>query len=206
MDIGSSIPAVFALAVGWALNEVSASFRLRREDRRAAGPILSDLFEIRHQLVTLEAVKKELEKQFLIPAQGQLQLQNFLLAFMPSSPNLVERYEEAVSALALVDPIRAFRLRSQPLIAPFLAHLRGLAASDQAGSEFWRRVVEPTLQPLFIKHLEELIPEVALAHGLRTWWQARQRLKKPIFDESDRVLISDILGKMKAASVPPAGP
>ena len=205
MDIGSLIPAVFALAVGWALNEVSASFRLRREDRRAAGPILSDLFEIRHQLVTLEAVKKEFEEHFQIPAQGQLQLQNFIQAFMPTSPNLFERYEEAVSSLALVDPIRAFRLRSQPLIGPFLAHLRGLAASDQAGSEFWTRAVEPTVRGVFIKHLEELIPEVALAHGLRTWWQARQRLKKPIFDESDRIVITDILAKMKAASVPPAG-
>jgi hypothetical protein len=179
--------------------------RLRREDRRATGPILTDLFEIRHQLVALDAFKKELGKQIQIPAQAQLQLHNYILGLVPSPPKFVERYEEAVSALARVDPIQAFRLRSQPLIGPFLGQLRGMAASDQAGSEFWTRVVEPALQPLFIGHLEELIRDVAWAHGWRTWWRAGRRLKKPIITESDKALISDLLGKVKATSGPATG-
>jgi hypothetical protein len=196
---------VLALILGWALNELGSSLRLRREDRRAAGPVLMDLFEIRHRIVALDAWRKEMITHFPIPAQAQLQLQNIVLTLMPTSPNLAERYEEAVSTLALVDPILAFRLRGLPSLDPLLTQLRGLAALKQVDSEFWSGIGEPTMMAPLIEHLEESILDVAKAHGWRTWWQARGRLKKPTLCEAERAQISDLLTKLKAASGPASG-
>jgi hypothetical protein len=200
------LQAVFSMAAGFALNEVSQLIRLRRKDRRAAGPVLSDLFEIRHKIIALDAWKREFTTHFPIPAQAQLQLQNFVLTLMPTPPNFVERYEEAVSTLALVDPILAFRLRGLPLIGPLLAQLRGLAALKQVDSEFWSRIGEPKMFATIIQPLEESILDVARAHGWRTWWQARSRLKRPTLSEGDRAQISDLLTKLKATCGTAAGP
>lgn len=192
-------PAI-TLILGWALSELGSLLRLRHEDRRAAGPVLSDLFEIRQTIVALDAWKKEFATHFPIPAQAQLQLQNIVLTLMPTSPNLAERFEEAVSTLALMDPILAFRLRGLPSIGPLPAQLRGLAALKQVDSEFWCGIGEPKMFAILIQPLEESILEVAKAHGWRTWWQARRPLKRPTQSEAERAQISDLFTKPKATS------
>jgi len=126
------IITLLAVALGWLLNELSTLLRLRREDRRAAGPVLTDLLEIRHRLVALDAVVAELGKRFEVPPQGRLLLQRFLQTLIPEAPKFVETYEAAVSTLARVDPIIAFRVRGQPWIAPLLARLRALAACGKS--------------------------------------------------------------------------
>ena len=199
MEIGGLFP-VLTLVLGWALNEVGSLARLRREDRRAAGPVLTDLLDIRHNLLAFDAYSKELAAHFPMSAQAQVQLQNLILALMPDPPNLVERYEQAVSTLARVDPIAAFRLRGQTTIGPALTQLRSLAASKQTDSEFWLGLVEPQMLALLMPHLEELILDVAWAHGWTTWWRAQRRLKKPHFSPSEMVWISELLAKVKTAA------
>jgi hypothetical protein len=199
------IITLLAVALGWLLSELSTLLRLRREDRRAAGPLLSDLLEIRHRLVALDAFRKELGKQVQIPAQAQLQVQQYIRALVPDPPRFAEKYAEAVSALARVDPIRAFRLRGQPLIGPLLAQLAGLAASDQAASGLWIAVAEPKLLGLLVPHLEELILDVAGAHGWRTWWRVRRRLREPVLSRSDKERIFNFLAEIKKASGSAAG-
>jgi hypothetical protein len=202
------IVPLLAVALGWLLNELSSLIRLRREDRRTAGPVLTDLLEIRHRLLTLnEAVKeyvKELGKHLQIPPQAQLQFQQYLQTLLqtsfPQAPVFIEQYEEAVSTLARVDPIRAFRLRSQPLIAPFLDWVRSLAASSEPDVRLWNAVVEPELLGRFKPHIEELILDVARAHGWLTWWRARRRLAEPTLSEADRKWISDFIEKLKSAA------
>ncbi|MFZ0332519.1 MAG: hypothetical protein WBG29_05580 [Candidatus Acidiferrales bacterium] len=199
---------LLAVALGWLLNELSSLIRLRREDRRAAGPVLTDLLEIRHRLLTLnEAAKeyvKELGKHLQLSSQAQLQFQQYLRTFLrtsfPQSPLFIEQYEEAVSMLGRVDPIRAFRLRSQPLIAPLLDWLQNLAASTETDTQIWSTVFEPELLGRFKPHIEELILDVARAHGWLTWWRARRRLAEPTLSEADRKWISDFIEKLKSAA------
>ena len=199
------IITLLAVALGWLLNELSTLLRLRREDRRAAGPVLTDLLEIRHRLVALDAVVAELGKRFEVPPQGRLLLQRFLQTLIPEAPKFVETYEAAVSTLARVDPIIAFRVRGQPWIAPLLARLRALAAFDQAGAEFWSAVVEPGVLTLLRPGLEELILDVARAHGWRTWWRVRRRLREPVLSRSDKERIFNFLAEIKKASGSAAG-
>lgn len=202
------IVPLLAVALGWLLNELSSLVRLRREDRRTAGPVLTDLLEIRHRLLTLnEAVReyvKELGKHLQLPSQAQLQFQQYLQTLLqtsfPQSPRFIEKYEEAVSTLARVDPIRAFRLRSQPLIAPFLDWLQSLAASTETDAQIWSTVFEPELLGKFKPHIEELILDVARAHGWLTWWRARRRLRQPALSEADKKWISDLIEKLKKAA------
>jgi hypothetical protein len=92
MEIGGLFP-VLTLVLSWALNEVGSLVRLRREDRRAAGPVLTDLLEIRHSLVGLGATMRRLDKEFQIPAQARLHLQQHIRALVPDPPKLVENYE-----------------------------------------------------------------------------------------------------------------
>ncbi len=188
---------LLAVALGWLLNELSSLVRLRREDRRAAGPVLTDLLEIRHRLLTVDAYVKELGKQFQIPPQAQLQLRQHIQTLFPESHTFIEKYEEAVSTLARVDPIRAFRLRDQALIAPFLAWFRGLAASTETDSEIWIAIFEPEFLGRFKPHLEELILDVACAHGWVTWWRTRRRLREPTLSEADRKWIFDFMEKLR---------
>jgi hypothetical protein len=61
---------LLAVAIGWLLNELSSLIRLRREDRRSAGPVLTDLLEIRHKLITLNEAVKEYLKE--LGKHGQL--------------------------------------------------------------------------------------------------------------------------------------
>jgi len=198
MDIVSLFP-VLTLILGWTLNEVGSSLRLRREHRRSAGPLLTDLLEVRHDLIVLHAVTTELGKKFQIPPQAQLLVQQYIRALIPEPPKFLEKYEEAISTLARADPIRAFRLRGQPLIGPFLAQLRGLAASDEAASGFWISVVEPELLKMIRPHLDQLILDLARVHGWLTWWNTHAQLRKEVPSQSDKKWISDLLAKIKKA-------
>jgi hypothetical protein len=199
----NKIIPLLAVALGWLLNELSSLVRLRREDRRAAGPVLTDILEIRHRLLTVDECVKELGKQLQIPSQAQLQFQQYIQTLFPEPPQFIEKYEEAVSTLARVDPIRAFRLRGQPLIAPFLACLQGLAASTKTDTEIWSTILQPQFLARFRPHIEELILDVARAHGWVTWWRARRRLREPALSEADRKWISDVIDKAKKAGEGP---
>lgn len=190
--------ALVGVALGWALTELGLFLRLRREDRRLEGPILTDLLEIRHRLFVLDAGIKEISKEIPFSTQDKVQLQRLVLTLFPEPPEFLERYEEALSALARIDPIRAFRLRGQPLIAPFLAQFQSLAAT-QTDSEIWTTIVQPELLARVKPHIEELILDVACAHSWRSWWQARKLLRKPTLSEADRKWISDVIEKLKKA-------
>lgn len=195
----NKIIPLIAVAVGWLLSELSSLVRLRREDRRAAGPVLADLLEIRHRLLAVDEYVKEVGKQIPIPSQDKLQLQQWMQTLFPEPPRFIEKYEEAVLTLARVAPIRAFRLRGQPLMVPLLASLRGLAASTKADAEIWGTILEPEFLGRFKPHIEELILDVARAHGWVTWWRARRRLRQPTLSEADRKWISNYIDQLKKA-------
>ena len=200
------IITLLAVALGWLLNELTNLLRLRREDRRAVGPVLRDLLEIRHRLIALDFVLPELKKHFPIPPEAEFPLKQILIAMVPEGPHFAERYEEAVSIVARAEPLLAFRLTNQPVLGRLMNLLRDLVASDQAASKFWATVGEPKLLELVKPLLEELILDVARAHGPLTKWRTRRYLKKPLDlapDEQQKIsaFLSE-LQKQQSASPP----
>jgi hypothetical protein len=202
--LAGALEAYLLVLGGWLLNELSSLIRLRREDRRLAGPVLTDLLEIRHRITTVNEMTKEyvneVGKHVEIPPQVRLQLQQYFQIQFPQPPQFLEKYEEAVSTLARVDPIRAFRLRDQLLIAPMLTQLQGLASATRTDTAIWISILEPELLGKFKAHIEELILDVARAHGWLAWWRSRRILRKPILSEADKNWISTIVDKAKKAS------
>jgi len=191
---------------GWLLTELSSLLRLQREDRRAAGPVLTDLLEIRRRVIGLDSAMKRFGDELQIPAPALLQLQQYIRAILPEPPRFVEKYEEAIATLARVDPVQAFRLRGQSFLGPFLAQVENLATTDQAGCELWCKVAKPKLLAQVVPNLEGLILDVARAHGWRTWWAARRHLRKPILDQDFEDFVSEIVAEIKkSATKGPAG-
>lgn len=194
---------LLAVAVGWLLNELSSLIRLRREDRRSIGPVLRDLLEIRHRLFALDSAIAELKRHLPIPAEAESPLKQVLKMLVPPPPRLQERYDEAVSIVARANPLLASRLSRQGSLEPYLNKLGQLAASDPAASNFWSTVVEPFLLQLVKPNLDELILDVAKAHGFLTGWRVRRTLKKPMeLTQHEQQQISNLLSQAQTATPP----
>lgn len=194
---------LLAVAVGWLLNELSSLIRLRREDRRSIGPVLRDLLEIRHRLFALDSAIAELKRHLPIPAEAESPLKQVLSMLVPPPPRLQERYDEAVSIVARANPLLAFRLGYQPTLETLLASLRNLAASDPATSKLCSSTVEPALLHLFKPRLDELILDVAQAHGFLTKWRARRILRRPMqLTQEEQQQISHLLSQAQATTPP----
>jgi hypothetical protein len=195
-----------AVVLGWFLNEVSATLRLAREDRRVAGLVLNDLLEVSHRLRALDSTIGELKKYFPLSLETEMTLKQALDLIVPEAPHFADRYEEAVSIIARSDPLLPFRLGNQPMMGRLMAWLRGLAASDQTASIFWTSVGEPGLLKLFNPHLEELIRDVARVHGWRTRWRTGRTLKKPLeFTKEEHEWVSSLLS-VAQSQLPTAKP
>jgi hypothetical protein len=199
MEIGSIFP-VLTLILGWALNEVGSSLRLRREDRRAAGPLLADLLMLRHQLFALENVVAHLRSHVQFPAQVELWLKQYICQAGPEPSKFAEKFEEAVTQIARADPILAFRLRGQPFLGQVLPQWRAIIMADETASKIWQGTVEPGFLKLVKPHLEQLILDVAWVHGWWAWFRTRRRLKRPLeFAQAEKDGISAYLAALQAA-------
>ena len=73
----------------------------------------------------------------------------------------------------------AFRLRGKDQYRLLLEWVGALAKVDGLGKQLsiW---LEDKLTDAFLSNLEELIIDVAKAHGLRTWWKVHKRISKPV--------------------------
>jgi hypothetical protein len=174
IDLKDALPIV-GVAAGWALNEVSQLFRVRREDRKAVGRALADLLEIRHRLIMVPKAVEELSKRFPIPEQGQVFIGHALATLMPTEA-LTKRYEESVSLVAGVDPLLGFRLQSQDLVSPLISQMRA-AALNSGSAAAWQKFERWFLEQL-VPELDKTVLDVAWLHGIVTWFRTRRRLNR----------------------------
>ena len=169
--------AVLALIIGWLLSELSHRFRTGH-GRVAIGQALSELLELRHGLLVLAEAVKEVVNHLKAPPEFQAVLRSVLSSLIPGRADLHARYVQAVTTIAGVSPVLAYRLRGPETALPLLDQLAGLAASEPSAAGVW-----PGLEAEIIAQvrprLEELIRKAAWCHGWRTWWEVRRVLKKP---------------------------
>jgi hypothetical protein len=171
------VPSLATLALGWILNELSQRFSARRDDKKAIARALSNLLEIRHELLAIPKVIEFISRDIQLPAEVHAPLKAFISQWIPSDASLRTRYEESINLVAAANPVLAFRLRSQDQSLPFLNRLRQVAPNDPMISTVVS-ALEHELMNVLPAHLDELIKEVAWMHGWRTRLSVQKTLKR----------------------------
>lgn len=180
---------VVALVLGWFLNEVSQHQRLRRESRAAMGRALAELLEVRHSILVVQEVAAQLRNQLQLPDGLGGELVRALEQVVPLA-DAGGRYDEAVTAIASVDPLLGYRLRSKNLIPTYLRKVRSLAEVDVVDpavfTEFDRLLTRELLSTL-----ADDILHVARRYGLVTryhTWRLLRRKGEPLPADFQRLL------------------
>ena len=178
MTIAYWFPVV-TLLIGWFLNELHHWFWSNREERKPFGKALTDLLELWHDLKGLRIALFEIKKRFPISEDDERVIIKLLEDILPKLEDLQRRFNDAVTSIASIDPMLAFRLRGKDQYRLLLEWVRALAKVDGLGKQLsiW---LEDKLTDAFLSNLEELIIDVAKAHGLRTWWKVHKRISKPV--------------------------
>ncbi len=170
--------AVITLLIGWFLNELHHWFWSHRKERKPFGKALTELLEIRHELKGFSFVLEELRKRFSISEEDKLIIKKLLNVIIPKLEDLHGRFNDAVTSIASIDPVLAFRLRLKDQFSPFREKILELVKLDKHGKELtnW---IEDKMVVIFMEDLEELIIDVAKSHGFVTWLKVRKRISKP---------------------------
>jgi hypothetical protein len=189
--------------VGWLLNELSHRRREVTSYRRAISCALSDLLEIRHQIFLptffLKAISDKIIKQFKLPQEVCTNLMLYIQDLIPSLDSfdsLEKRYNNAVDAVASVDPLLGFRLRWKGELPRFLKTIKGVALQDPGVVNVFP-MFEERLLNVIKPHLDEIILELAKIHRWRTWWRVRKFLRAPVLDKKDIDLLDELFSKLQ---------
>ena len=173
------LPLVGVL-VGWFLNQCAQWFVFRRDERKAIGQALADLLLIRHRVLALCKGVESLIKKFNLPPDAQVPISLALAKLLPPDDDMAKRYRDAVTLVSAINPVLGFRLRSQDVIEPLLDRLRAIALQDSSQSVAIFAKLESYLLSQLSPVLEDLIRELARAHGWRTLWKTNRKLKQEL--------------------------
>lgn len=174
------LPALIGGIVGLLVGQLSQWFALRRQHKDAIGKALSDVLEIRHQMLGIPLVIEYLTKGFSIPPESQGQLRVALDRVLPTDTDLSTRFGEAVTLVAARNPLLAFRLRSKDTAQPLLSTVRALAVAAGPSSAAAMTTIEARLLKELSSHFDELVKELSFRHGFLTWYRARRLLKRGV--------------------------
>jgi hypothetical protein len=132
---------------------------------------------IRHQLIAIPVAIKEISGRIQMQPQDQTLLGCILSTWIPLDA-LITRFDEAVTLVAGMDPVLAFRMRSKDLGPVLLGRLRVLSLNDPTAASLWPKL-EAQVVDQVVSDVKELIVKVAWTHGFKTWWKTPVRLRKP---------------------------
>ena len=161
-----------AVVIGWLLSELSHVFRAFSQKRAALGRVLVELLEMHHYLRVIELTIIEIRERLRLTPQQVLQSINFFEWIIPQDPQHADRYNNAVSEVAATHPILAFALRRKEQVPLLMSRLRTVAGNDAENYI----ATENFLRSKGIGALEDLIVEVARAHGVVSWYRVKRRL------------------------------
>jgi len=177
MELLQAAGQLIGVLVGALLTGATAILRARAERRRLIAGALSDLLEVRHQIVGVELMLAEARKRFQVPAEAFPVIRGLIDSIWPIEPELHQRYETAVSLLAGVNPVLAFYLRSKTTLPRVLSSLRALATQGGANPAE-TEALEQTLSSLTIPGLNDAALTLGRNHSVLTWWRVRRLIKK----------------------------
>lgn len=199
------LASIGTFIAGWTLNELKMSAELRHDNRRALGQILCDLLEVRHRFLLLTSGLEELFKKFPIEGADKQSIKKFVCDLIdkaaPMPKDFSSNYEQAIHSLSGSNPILGFRLRSQHLVPNLIKVFDELKSSSPDSAQL------PDFSTAISQPLNEVILEVAWAHGWWTWLSVRKRVKQPFSLPTEfEGMLEELLAKanaLKAASSSP---
>ena len=200
MDALQTIAPLVGVLVGGALSGITAQLRARKERKRIIAVALADLLEVRHRLLAANLVIEKVATTAGIKAELLPHLRNFVESMEPVDAGLDERYSNAVSLLAGIDPVLAFDLRSKNVLPKVLSALRGIATSgsaDLASFEFFESRLLSAVRPT----LNRAVVELARAHSIVTAFKVKRRVQQTETIPAD---IAKFLNEMAALVEPSA--
>lgn len=134
MEAIQVLAPLVGVVLGSALTGLSTYFKDRKERRRIIATALADLLEVRHHLVSREVVIRAIQSQTGIQPEWLTQIRSAIDTLAPLDTGIHQRYDAAISLLAGVDPILAFKMRSKNLAPSLLAKIRTRAPEAADGT------------------------------------------------------------------------
>lgn len=206
LSIVEKIIPLFAVAIGWGLNEFSHVFRSSKENKQAIAHALSVLLDIRFQAVYFEHMFSVLRKHGM-PEEAVPVIRVLIEKTGIGKQGLSEEYEEALKVVAKHAPLVAYEYRSRASFPDFLRNLRGMAVENGMPVESMEDL-ESKLNSLVIPRMDELVVNLASFHSRKLERDVRRIIGKPVeLPEGINEFISAMRGELtsQASGTPQSG-
>jgi len=167
-DLLQPVFPLVGVVVGAVMTGFGQIYKVRQERKRVIALALSDMLEVRHRVVTLNAALKYFQMHGNLPSVSMPHFRNFLDHIIPLDDKLDARFGEAVTLLAGMDPVFAFDLRSKNLLPQFINKLRLVATA--AGEDLARyEAFESKLIEVLTPKLDEAVLRIAKYHSSKVY-------------------------------------
>lgn len=168
---------LLGVLIGSILTGTGSVIKWRLERKRLIARALSELLEIRHQMIGLDRVLTLLASQLQIPAEVMPMVRNLVSSIVPMDSGVHQRYEEVVTLLSSEDPLLSFHLRARCSILTFIESIRTSGIEHGVEPEFIEKIGNE-LSSLIIPELNKVILLVGRKHSFITWWKLKRILNK----------------------------
>jgi len=175
------IMPLLGVLIGSILTGTGSVIRTRLERKRLIARALSELLEIRHQMMVFDRVLNILASQFQIPAEAMPAVRSLVSSTVPLDSKIQQRYEDVVTVLSGEDPLLGFYLRARCGILTFTESMRTVGIDNGLEPEFIEKIGNE-LSSLIIPELNKVILLVGRKHSIITWWKL-----KGFLSESDEL-------------------
>lgn len=197
MDALQVIAPLIGVVLGAAVSGIGALFRARAERKRLIARALADLLEIRHHVVAIEVVLREVRTRAPVSDEEALLFRTQMKSIVPLDTEIHKRYNEAVSLLAGVEPVLAFDMRSKNRVSELLELVTktstSLGATPSQTSE-----IESLVRGAMTPALDKAVLKLASLHSFKTRRHVRKIVAKTADMDSD---FSALLNRVTAMSL-----
>lgn len=200
MDVLSVVGPLIGVVLGSALSGLGVYLKQRGERKRTIAIALADLLEIRHRLVAVDVVLSQMRAHVDLPQDVMPAIRNALESLLLPKDGLDDRYNNAISLLAGIDPVLAFSLRSKNTLPQVMASLRNLAIDSGAGLKEFESL-EGTLRSAVTPNFNAAAIELARHHS----WSTMRRVRRLVARSGDiPPAVSQLFGQLKTLAIPSA--
>lgn len=167
MDSIQIISPLIGVVLGGILTGIGSYWRARADRKNMIARALSYLLEVRHHLVGIDVVLREINARFTVPEEATPVLRSLIDKLVPVDQEVHKRYEEAIALMAGIDPLLAFNMRAKNTVPNLLALIRELSATSGATPSHVESL-ETTLRSAVAPALDRAVLELAREHSFFT--------------------------------------